>query len=484
MIEFNPHNINGYSFEELMGFLDSKKVTFDDLRRCWLNHEMQDRIRGEYERRNVSAANEEKAWRAACNMNTIQGYEMYLKKYSTDGIHAFEAEVKIDEIKEKMLQLYEDLFADMHFDLEKYQAPIMRILFNKTQPTEAQKNEDSPRGRFLNAGLKLTFQDLINHGLLPADNLALQESILHDNYPLPQMNVDQLGSFPTDRTDIYFLGCPSSGKTCVLAGFLNYMRSYGQLQYEVQYNEETKDLCKEYYDKLIESVSLYKAPQSTAKETVSYLKFNIGPNYDRKINAVELSGEAFNDMANALSSGREVWERLGAGQCLHNDTKKTLFFLLDYSTIIGKNSEFSEVKQALILENALTVFRSDGEGPTGEINCTMSKVQTMAIIVTKSDMMDEQEGRALTPEERADIAMDYLKKRFMLFMNNLSMLCKKYGINANNKKRYQPFVTTFSLGKFYVGNSVAYDDADSARLANFIMACTDKERRSPFDFIR
>ncbi len=383
-----------------------------------------------------------------------------------------------------MQRLYDDLFADMRRDLDRYQAPIMRILFNQTPPTEAQMHEDSPRGHFLNAGLKLSFGDLVENGLLPADNPKLQESILKDNYPLPQLNACQLGSYPTDRTDIYFLGCPSSGKTCVLAGFLNHMRNAGQLQYEVQYNTDSRDLCREYYDNLIESLSMYKAPQSTSKETVSYLKFNIGSNYDRKINAVELSGEAFNDLALSLSSGREVWEQLGAGRCLHNNSKKTLFFLLDYSTILGKNSGFSEVKQAIILENALTVFKSDGEGKKGDINCTMSKVQTVAIIVTKSDMMDEEKGSPLTPEERADIAMDYLNKRFKAFMNDLASTCKKYGINANSKNRYQPFVTTFSLGRFYVGNSVAYDETDSARLADFIMACTDRERRGAFDFLR
>lgn len=483
-MEFDPQRVNGYSFEELMGFLDSKKVSFEDLRRCYLHHEMQDRIQEELKRRDAVAASEEKAWQAACGMDTIQGYEMYLRKYGPDAIHAFEAEVKIEEVKGRMQQLYEDLFAHMRLDFVKYQPSIMRILFDPTKADEAQKSEDSPRGRFLRAGLRLTFQDLVNGGLLPAGNTKLQESILVDNPPLPQLNASQLGGYPTDRTDIYFLGCPSSGKTCVLAGFLNHMRNAGLLQYEVQYNTDSRDLCRDYYDKLIESLSLYKAPQSTSKETVSFLKFNIGTNYDRKINAVELSGEAFNDLALSLTSGREVWERLGAGQCLHNNSKKTLFFLLDYSTILGKNSEFSEVRQAIILENALTVFRSDGEGVKGDINCTMSKVQTVAIIVTKSDMMDEEEGRPLTPEERADIAMDYLHKRFKAFMNDLTATCKKYGINANSKNRYQPFVTTFSLGKFYVGNSVDYDETDSKRLADFIMACTDRERRGAFDFIR
>ena len=481
---FDPHNVNGYSFQELMGFLDSGVVTFEDLRRRYLTYAMQEQIPDEYRKPAAFAANEEKAWQGACNMNTIAAYEMYLRKYGDGAMHAFEAEVKIDQLKTGVQQLYDDLYADMRLDIEKYKYNVMQVLFGRVPPTDEQRAMENPVGRFLRADLRLTFKDLEEQGLLPADNPALQESIFHENFRLPQVNADQLGSFPTDRTDIYFLGCPSSGKTCVLAGFLNYMRNIGHLQYEVQYNDESKDLCREYYDKLIESLSLYKAPQSTAKETVSYLKFNIGPNYDRKINAVELSGEAFNDLATSLSSGREVWEQLGAGQCLHNNTKKTLFFLLDYSTIIGKNSEFSEVKQGVILDNALTVFRSDGEGPKGEINCTMSKVQTVAIIITKSDMMDEQEGRPLTPEERADIAMEYLNRRFLFFMNNLSVLCKKYGINANNKNRYQPFVTTFSLGKFYVGNSVAYDESDSARLAQFIMASTDKERRGFLDFIK
>lgn len=483
MAEFDPKQVNGYAFEELMGFIDKGVVNFEGLKHCYLNYEMQAKINAEFDRRKAVTDSEENAWRGALAMNTLQGFEMYVKKFGSQGIHAFEAEVKLEEMKQQKLKLYVDLYDDMRRDITQYKAPIMQYLFRIKTPTDSMLAEDSPKGRFLKAGLSLNYNDLIENGFLPPENKLLMESILKQDYALPQMQFDQLGEFPTDRTDIYFLGCPGSGKSCVLAGILNYLRLEGWLEYEVQMNDEGKDLCKPYFDALIEGVSQYKVPQSTSEETISFLKFNMGPKFDRRITAMELSGEAFNKLANGLSSGKEVWGKLGASRCLSNDSKKTLFFLLDYSSIIGKNPEITELKQALILENSLVMFSSDGEGPKGDIGCTMSKVETVAIVVTKSDLMDKEAGTTLSPDERAEIALKYLNQRFRLFMNNLTRLCKKYGINNNNKDRNAPFVTTFSLGRFYLGNSVVYEQEDSKQLAELIMACTDKERKGAFDFL-
>lgn len=484
MAVFDPKRVNGYTFEELMYFIDSGQVTFEGLKQCYLNYEMQGRIQEELNRRKAAIDNEEKAWQAALAMNTERGYKMYLSKYGPNALHAFEAEVKIEELKQLEKKLYDDLYLDMRRDITQYKATNMQYLFRIKTPTESMLAENSPKGRFLNAGLSLTNEDLFENGFLPSDNQQLADSIVLGDYPLPQMKFDQLGEFPIDRTDIYFLGCPGSGKSCVLAGLLSYLRKEGWLDYEKQVNGEGKDLCRPYYDALIECVSQYKAPQSTDEETISFLKFNMGPDFNRKITAMELSGEAFNKLAGGLSSGKEVWGKLGASRCLSNDSKKTLFFLLDYSSIIGKNPEITEMKQALILENALVMFSTDGEGEKGDINCTMSKVETVAIIVTKSDMMDKEAGKTLDAGERADIAIKYLDEKFKLFMNNLTRLCKKYDINKNNKQRNLPYVTTFSLGKFYLGNSVEYDDTDSQLLAELILACTDKERKGVFDFLR
>lgn len=468
MFDFDPKSVNNYSIDELLGFLKLKKASIGDFQKAGLVYYTQDELK-----KIIQA--DESDWIGACSLNTIESYEYYLANRGNRALHEFEAKMKIKMLEDANRQLYEDLFDHMRQHVRQYKAPDMRVLFGLTNPTLAMMEEDSPKGRFLKAGLKLTNKQLIEQHFLPSDNIALQESILKEDFMLPQLEFNELGDFPVDRTDIYFLGCPSSGKTCALAGFLNYLREIGQLEYVPQFNNEGKDLCKAYYDNLIEGLSLYKAPQSTSKETVSFLKINTGQNRDRKITAVELSGEAFEEMAASNMNGREIWEKMGASQCLQNNSKKTLFFLLDYSTIIGQNDSYSEVKQALLLDNALNVFSNDGPGRDRTCDCTMSKVKTVAIIVTKSDLMDKQEGRPLTQNERSDIAFKYLNSRFKNFMNNLEAVCKQYGINDFKGSRYKPFVITFSLGQFYLGNSVVYDETDSKSLAEFILACTDRE---------
>lgn len=477
MFDFDPKLINTYSIDELIGFLKTKKASFVDFQKAGLKYDVQDELK------RITQA-DESDWLGACSVNTIDGYEYYLAQYGNRAMHDFEARMKIKKLEEEHRQLYEDLFDHMRNNVRHYKAPDMKILFGLTTPSAAMLEEDSPKGRFLKAGLRLTYKQLLEQGFLPEGNKTLQESVVKEDFILPQLKFNELGDFPVDRTDIYFLGCPSSGKTCALAGFLNYLREKGELEYVPQFNDEGKDLCKSYYDNLIEGLSLYKAPQSTSKETVSFLKINTGANRDRKITAVELSGEAFEELAGSNMNGREVWERMGASQCLQNNSKKTLFFLLDYSTIIGQNDGYSEVKQALVLDNALNVFSNDGPGPDRTLDCTMSKVKTVAIVVTKSDLMDQYEGRPLTQKERTDIAYDYLDRRFKNFMNNLAMICKRYGINDYKGFRYKPFVTTFSLGQFYVGNSVVYDENDSRNLAEFILACTDKEPKGLEKFFR
>lgn len=468
MFEYNPQSINTYSIDELIGFLKSKNATFVDFQKAGLRYNTQDELKQIIQADEID-------WCGACSLNTIDGYEYYLANRGDRALHDFEARMNIKRLGDQNQQLFEDLYEDMRCDLKQYKASDMKYLFGITRPNEDMLNEDSPKGRFLKAGLKLTYQHLIAQGFIPEGNKILQKSILNEDFLLDQLNFRELGEFPADRTDIYFLGCPSSGKSCVLAGFLNYLRNSGKLEYIPQLNAQGQDRCKPYYDKLIEGLSVYKAPQSTSKETVSFLKINTGVNFDRKITTVELSGEAFEEMASSNMNGKEVWEKMGAAQCLQNNSRKTLFFLLDYSAIIGQNESYSEVKQALLLDNALIVFCNDGEGPDRTRNCTMSKVKTVAIIVTKSDLMDKQAGRPLTPKERTDIAFEYLNKKFKNFMNNLAMVCQKYGINDYKGSRYMPFVTTFSLGHFYVGNSVVYDETDSKNLAEFILACTDKD---------
>lgn len=482
-MEFDPRKANAYSFEELMDFLHRGEVEFTDFQMAGLNWQMQAKIKEALQEIESKKLKEENDWRCACNINTVSSFQFYLSTYGDDAPHAFEAKMRIQELGQMQQQLYEDLFADMRNDMLKYKANVMQILFGRLPATEEMKADNSPIGRFLKADMRLTFQDLYRSGILPEGNRALENAIFKDDFEVPQLQIEELGEIPTDRTDVYFLGCPASGKSCVLAGFLNYLHYAGEMRYIPQRNGKGIDGCRPYYNALIRGVSEYKAPRSTGYDTFSFMQLDLGNKRDREVTVMELSGEAFNALSDANTTGQEVWQKLGVGRCLKNNNPKTLFFLVDYSCVIGKNQRFSAAQQEEILDNALVVFSSDGTGGKyGEKNCTMSRVQNVAVIVTKSDLMDVELGRPLTSDERMEIAFHHLQDRFSNFMENLSDMCKKYGINANSKNAYKPYVITFSLGQFYLGNSVIFDNTDSKRLADFVVSATDRRRRGLLDF--
>ena len=484
-MEFDPKNVNQYSIDELMGFYDSGVATFTDFQRCGLRWDKQKEVQDQINERIAKEQQEENAWLSARENDTIQAYKFYLGTYGENAKHAFDAKLRIQQLIEGQQKIYVDLFRDMHENMMDYKANVMNVLFGKVPPTEEMCQENSPIGRFLKAKLELTFEDLYRSGILPEGNRALEKAIFKDDFEVPQLSIEELGEVPTDRTDVYFLGIPASGKSCVLAGFLNHLHYAGEMQYLPTKNNRGIDGCRPYYNALIKGLSEYKAPRSTGTDTVSFMQLNLGPKRDRAVTAMELSGEAFKNLSDANCTGQEVWEKLGVGRCLKNNNPKTLFFLLDYSSIIGKNPRFSAADQEEILGNALDVFSSDGTGRYGEKNCTMSKVKTVAIVITKSDLMDIEEDRPLTQEERADIAVRHLQERFRTFMNNLSDLCHKYDINSNNKGHTnEPFITTFSLGHFFLGNSVIFDKTDSKRIADFVVAATERNRRGLLDFLQ
>lgn len=490
-MEFDPRKVNEYSIEELIAYIDGGVVTFEDFQRCGLRWDKQAVLKEIEHECLVDSMREEENWQTACSMNTIQAYEFYLSNYGDDARYALEAKSAIACVYGPPIVdsfPFEDLFADMRENMLKYKADVMCVLFGKIPPTDEMRDEDSPIGRFLRAGLKLTYEDLHRSGILPEGNRSLEKAIFKDDFVVPSFPIVELGEvLPNDRNDVYIIGCPGSGKSCMLAGILTYLHFTGEIQYVPTKNAKGIDGCLSYYHALVTSLSEYKAPRSKDTDPVSFLQVNLGSKYDHNITAMEINAEVFKiiwEMEFPLEL-EGFWDGLGVGRCQQNNNPKTLFFLLDYSTIIGKNPRYSETDQAQILEDALVVFNIDGTGKHGEKGCTMSKVRTLTIVITKSDLMDVEKGRPLTREERADIAFECLKERFANFMNNLSELCHKYGINANNKGHvYEPFVTTFSLGQFYLGNSVVFDDTDSKQLAEYIMVATDRYRRGIWGFLK
>ncbi|MFK8272622.1 hypothetical protein ACI760_03015 [Capnocytophaga canimorsus] len=467
-MSFDPFRINLYELEELKSFLDSG-MPFTDFQAAGLHHQKQAELKNWLAEKEKQQAQESLYWAEIQKQKTADAYNLYLSKYPY-GKYAARAQMELDKLELLYQELLTDLMQDMKEDTLRYNADTMQKLFKGIDEQERKHYESdySPASRFLAGGYKLKYTDLVQWGVVP---MELQEvDIVEPDTTVQARNIADLGEFPEGRTDVYFLGLPRSGKSSVLSGIFSKMRKEGMGYPIPTLNEQGIDHCEEYYNSLLKPISKKKPPTSTPDDTISFIPIDVRRdiNKDRynKLTFVEISGESFIDIANRTGSDpRKVWEQMGAVQCLKSNNRKILFFILDYYTIKGGMIRFTAQDQELHLEQALNVLAHDGTGKTGEQNCTFSKVDTVALIITKCDLMESDSLKGREEEIR-----HYLNENFKNFMNTLTLLCRKYDINAVNKNKL--YFLPFSLGKFYVGNSFIYDETDSERLIDFILKST------------
>lgn len=373
-------------------------------------------------------------------------------------------------------RLLDDLLNDMRYEnnMYRYRGCILRILMGMCPPTEEMRLEDDPIGRFLRVDMRLTFEDLYSSGILPTGVPSIERAILKEDFPLPSNTIEQLGSLAKGRTDVYFLGMTCSGHSCMLAGLLKYLHETGYGKFVPHLNSEGLMLSDP--DRFISGLEGHKLPCSTAMCAMDYYQYDLGERCNREVTFVEYGDGALRRLSEPYHYGDdEVWNWEPLGRCLKNDNRKVLFFLLDYEMMMDRNRCFSAIDQELTIGNVINMFSSDGRGKNGERGCVMSKVDTVAVVITKSDLMDLDKGRALSHLEREEIAVDLLSKRCKSILNQLSFLCKKYGINSRNQ--YNPYVFTFSLGQFYIGNTVIYNPTDSKQIADFLASTVPTRRR-------
>ncbi len=495
-MEFDPWKVNSYTLAEIMEFLNKNECSFQDFQNAGLNYQMQAKVKEELakvemlkqqeeERANMIKQQEQASWQEALAQDTVQSYNTYINTWKDNkyAMHLIAAQGRKNELEAAVNDLRSALIEDMKVNPWRYRQDEMRSLFRGVNLADETirnflEEQGTELSEFLLSGSKLTYKELLEAGVIPPN--VKQSDIVAVDYQMPATQIKDMGDeFPTNRTDVYFLGVPRSGKSSVLAGIIYKLYKDGRAGYE-PHLVRGQDPCQAYYQGLIRAISTKKPPQGTASDTVSFMKMNIRSKDDNRKNPVtivEISGEAFYRLSQKHVTGAEMWSELGARKCITNDNRKLLFFVLDYSVISEKNtnSAISATDQTLALDASLTVFTSDGPDPKNPSKgCTMSKVDTVAVIMTKSDLMD-----AHTHEERLDIAETYIRENFMNFMNNLCDCCRQYGINRANK--FTPYVLAFSLGEFLIGNTVLYNGEDSGEIVDFISAVTRGESHRVFD---
>ena len=481
MNDFDPIKVNSYSIEELADMIENKIVSKDELYGVGLAAPKRPLLEAELNKRMRVVIEDDEAWQLADRKKTIAAYESYVTKYDKlppeyRGKHVAEAKAEIERLIIELDELKRELFTSMRQEPWVFKAEGVKKLFvgeNKPEVLEALRNFPDITSRFLASGQKISYEDLIRERIIPA-NIKKENLIAEDQF-LVQTNISELGDFPEEkRTDVYFFGVPRGGKSSVLAGILSNMDKRGVAIYQPHWNQQGKDLVRSYYYGLIESTRKGKFPVSTQADSVSFMKLDLKlKKRQNLLTFVEIGGEAFQQAYESGMRGDLAWGELGAGSCLRSKNKKLLIFILDYSLVQGINNQSTEAQQAQVLNTALQILSTDGKGKDFSDGCTLSKVDTVAVVVTKSDLMNNPNR-----DKRTEIAIDYISDNFASFMTALEECCSKFGINKATG--YKPYVMAFSLGKLLIGNTYAYDPTDSENIVNFISDVTAGESTGIF----
>lgn len=470
------YELFGKPIQEIVDLIISGKIDKQQLYNAGFPYSRRGELETELSDRERIGIEDGEQWALAKRKHTVEAYNYYLAEYDKfppeyRGKYVADAKYARDELIKTHGELRKSLFQAMRDEPWVFKAEGVKKLFegvNRAEELEALRNLEDITSRFLASGQKISYEDLVEERIIPRN--IRKESVIAEDQFLVQTNMSDLGNFPEERrTDVYFFGVPRGGKSSVLAGILSNMDKRGVAIYQPHWNRNGQDLVRGYYYGLIESTRKGKFPVSTQADSISFMKLDLKLNRRQNLlTFVEIGGEAFRQAYLSGMRGDLAWGELGAGSCLRSRNRKLLIFILDYSLVRGINNESTEAQQAQILNTALQILSTDGTGKDYSNGCTLSKVDTVAVIVTKSDLM-----RTSNRDYRTQIALDYITENFATFMTALEEMCEKFGINKPTG--YKPYVMAFSLGKLLIGNTYAYDSGDSESIVNFISDVTAGE---------
>lgn len=315
-----------------------------------------------------------------------------------------------------------------------------------------------------------TDADFIAAGIVTRESLkALEVPETERDLNLSKTNYD----CPAGCTDVYFLGIPNTGKTCILMGLLNTdgkHLDWDHFRFGGDYGCELQKLC----DKWV-------TPMSTLGDFATLFTGAITDYEDESIihpvNLIEMAGEAFALKIAQNKDAKVTISDLGDGipQMLSNPNDKIFFIVIDPTSDDAKCKKRMEVdgKTELVeiaVPQKATLTKFCDLLSAKENKEIMRKVRGLYIITAKADRLG-------TPEEREAKSVKIVTGRYSQSVEKLKKLCHPniYDLNAltNNEIRVFPF----SLGNFYLGNSFKYDPADSERIIRIISRLASGKKR-------
>lgn len=262
----------------------------------------------------------------------------------------------------------------------------------------------------------------------------------YQKHETPFTDWSDLPPLQLNRTDVYFLGQPGSGKSCVLGSLFYYFDKNGLLAENMQNQIGTL-----YRNQLKDEFGYGILPDSTAVDGVNYMPIelrNLSESSLRyPLNFIEMSGEIFDT---AYEKGiQSIHPKIK--EYLSNKNRKILFFIIDYD--LHKRSEKISfgAGQASKLTTVLEILDNYG---------TLSKVDSIYVLVTKSDLFPAE-------RDKVEYANEFINNYYLNFVNNLKDKKQKY----INKNSFKITVYPFTIGTVKFKNMLTNIDTSGAEYA-------------------
>ena len=270
----------------------------------------------------------------------------------------------------------------------------------------------------------LEIQDALLNNDISVDQLKNECYITDDliqriySYTPRQMSPVDFDSLPplkSDRTDFYFLGMPSAGKSCLIASLLSHWMKLGIASPEVTSNRSV-----EYFNMLGGQFSRGILPMNNPNTFVDYIELTLNiveesrtiwgssrrTEYAIPINILDMAGEKFRSVA---EGGREAFDK--HKNYLFNKNSKALFFILDYSIDDNGNSTWEQSSNLVVVLKNL------------EDMGILDYTDSIYLIVTKADMFNTGIGNYQNESDK------YIQEHYRSFYNELSRMSSKFGFS-------------------------------------------------------
>ena len=283
-------------------------------------------------------------------------------------------------------------------------------------------------------------------------------------------------SIPEGYTEVYFWGGPGSGKTCALGAVLQMAEFRECLEIAsgpgYNYANQLKNIFSH------DNVANDYLPAPSPVESTQYLPFSLRLPKEkrcRSISLIELSGEIFEcfywknaELRLPTESHENTFSSLNS--FLSSNNRKIHFFFID----AGRENTRDQrgLTQGDYLQATATYFISH--------KLFDRTTDAIYIVLTKSDLLVDENGNHVPEEKRVEYAKKYLKdQRYGAFINVLKNICEKYSIN-DGKLTVEPF----SLGKVYFQQICNFEGASASKLIDILLDRVPVTRRSILDFFK